>query len=321
MGAIRPDALQVHKAKLKRKRPRGALALGWSAFQCAWQGRKEHLPTSEEYPPDVVRRTSFTSGGGFDWSISGLCSPRETPAPWKIVVVTGAPSWAEYWASTIAALPRDREMIVVDRPGFAHSEPFDCVPDIRTQAEALLPVLDAAPGQKVLLVGQSYGAAIATLMASMRPEQVAGLVLLSGFFGEAGPTARFWVNAGSKVLSLIPRDLKHATMEVMGQRRQLNPVFQLLSLYPLLITFVHGDRDDFAPLAVARKLAARTLVPARFIEVTRADHFMNDGPPEVLLQCFEQAMDPQSRLDQTLPSEVAVPQRKATAKGQLSFAA
>ncbi len=33
-------------------------------------------------------------------------TPRARPAPWKIVVVTGAPSWAEYWAPVLAALPR-----------------------------------------------------------------------------------------------------------------------------------------------------------------------------------------------------------------------
>jgi pimeloyl-ACP methyl ester carboxylesterase len=283
--------------------------MGLSAFQCALQGRREHVPTSEEYPETVVRRTFFEAGGGHGWQISGLATPRDTPPAWKIVVVTGAPSWAEFWAPTLAALPEDREMIVLDRPGFANSEPFECVPDIATQAEALLPVLDAAPGQRVLLVGQSYGAAIATLMASKRPADVAGLVLLSGFFGEAGPTARFWVNLGAKVLGLIPRDLKHAVMEVLGQRRQLHPVFQLLSLYPLLITFVHGDRDDFAPIEVARRVARTTLVPSRFIEVKGADHFLNDGPPETLLDCFEAAMNPMTPLTQVRPS---APENAAT---------
>src|SRR5688572_6212108 len=146
--------------------------MGLSAFQCAMEGRTEHAPTSDEYPETIVKRITFESGNGFGWKISALSTPRDTPAEWKIVVVTGAPSWSEYWAPTLAALPLEREMLVVDRPGFANSEPFHCVPDIREQAEALLPALDAAPGQRVLLVGQSYGAAIATLMASMRPEAV-----------------------------------------------------------------------------------------------------------------------------------------------------
>ena len=162
-----------------RQRPHGLLGLGLACLQAAAAGRTEHTPTSADYPEDVVHRTWFEAGAGHGWRISALETPREPPAPWKIVVITGAPSWSEYWAPTMAALPADREMIVVDRPGFAASEPLDCVPDIRVQAEALAPLLQPRQGQRILLVGQSYGAAIATLMAEANPRKVAGVVLLS----------------------------------------------------------------------------------------------------------------------------------------------
>src|SRR5258708_17860211 len=131
--------------------------MGWASFESAVRGRTEHAPTSADYPDHQVRRTSFMAGGGLGWRISALETPRETPAPWKVVVITGAPSWAEYWAETMAELPADREMIVVDRPGYGASEPAQPVTDIRIQAEALAPLLVAARGQKVMLVGQRYG--------------------------------------------------------------------------------------------------------------------------------------------------------------------
>src|SRR4051794_27515906 len=115
--------------------------MGWACFECAATGRVEHAPTSDDYPETVLRRTSFTAGGGHGWRISALETPGETPAPWKIIVVTGAPSGAEYWAETMAELPQDREMIAVDRPGYAASEPLHPVYDIRVQAEALSPLL------------------------------------------------------------------------------------------------------------------------------------------------------------------------------------
>src|SRR6201996_5220302 len=174
-----------------KRRPKGVLGLGWACLESAAAGRTEHVPTSEDYPDTVVRRTTFTAGGGLGWKISALVTPRDKPAPLKIVVVPGAPSWAEYWAPLMAVMPQDREMVVVDRPGFAASEPATCVPDIRLQALALSPLLQAAPGQKILLVGQSYGAAIATLLATKSPRTLAGVVLLSSFLGETGPTARW----------------------------------------------------------------------------------------------------------------------------------
>ena len=270
--------------------------MGLSAFQCAMEGRTEHAPTSDEYPETIVKRTSFESGGGFGWKISGLWTPRETPAEWKIVVVTGAPSWAEYWAPTLAALPVEREMLVVDRPGFANSEPFHCVPDIRTQAEALLPALDAAPGQRVLLVGQSYGAAIATLMAAANPGKVAGVVLLSGYFGEFGRTSRFLVKLGSRLFKIIPRDIRHGIMEVTGQAPQLGYFKDALSRLRVPVHILHGEKDDYAPLEAAEKLVreVRTRRPVRFERLANADHFPQDSQPQALWEALQRCV-PQRR--------------------------
>lgn len=263
--------------------------MGWAAIEAAAKGRTEHAPTSADYPDTVVRRTSFRAGGGHGWRISALETPRAKPAPWKIVVITGAPSWAEYWAETLAELPQDREMIVVDRPGYAASEPLHPVTDIRVQAEALAPVLKAAPGQKVLLVGQSYGAAIASIMTDQNPGKVAGLVLLSGFFGEAGPTARWLLDLGAKALKMIPRDLRHAVVEVTGQKPQLRHAKRALSRVNVPIHMIHGDQDDFAPLEIAEKLAEETVTrrPIRVVRTEGANHFLNDGPADILIAALE----------------------------------
>jgi pimeloyl-ACP methyl ester carboxylesterase len=274
---------------LSRKRPKGVLAMGWACFESAAKGRTEHAPTSADYPEDVVRRTSFVSGGGHGWRISALETPRDKPAPWKVVVITGAPSWAEYWAETMAELPQDREMVVVDRPGYAASEPSHHVPDIRTHAEALAPLLKSEHGQKVLLVGQSYGAAIASIMAANNPGKVAGLVLLSGFFGETGATSKWLLDVGSKALSLIPRDLRHAVLEATNQRPQLVHARRALMSVNIPIHMVHGDKDDFAPIEAAERLARETPTrrPIRFVRTPGANHFLNDGPPQQLLDAIE----------------------------------
>ena len=303
--------------KMARRRPKTVLEMGWACFECAATGRTEHLPTSEDYPDTVVRRFHFAAGGGLGWKISAIETPRATPAPWKIVVITGAPSWAEYWAPALAALPADREMVVVDRPGYAGSEPIEYVGDIREQARALAPLLEARKGQKVLLVGQSYGAAIATLMAEANPKKVAGVVLLSGFFGVAGPTARRLVGLGSKVLSLIPRDLRHAVIEVSNQVAQLDSMRQALTRLRAPVHVIHGDADDFAPIDVAEALVRETKGrrPMRFERVAGASHFMNEGPVEPLLAVLEACIParpawrwPELKLPQIALPKLALPQ-------------
>jgi pimeloyl-ACP methyl ester carboxylesterase len=277
--------------------------MGWACIECAATGRSEHAPTSADYPDTVLRRTSFIAGGGHGWRISALETPREAPAPWKIVVITGAPSWAEYWAETMAELPQDREMVVVDRPGYGSSEPLHPVQDIRVQAEALAPVLRTAPGQKLLLVGQSYGAAIASIMAAENPGRAASLVLLSGYFGETGPTARWLIDVGSKALKVIPRDLRHAVIEASGQRPQLVYAKRALTQLNIPVHMIHGDKDDFAPIEVAERLAAETPTrrPIRFVRTAGANHFLNDGPAQELIAALESCLPPKRRWTFRLP--------------------
>ncbi len=284
--------------------------MGWACFECAATGRSEHAPTSADYPETVLRRTSFVAGGGHGWRISALETPRERTAAWKIVVITGAPSWAEYWAETMAELPQAYQMVVVDRPGYAGSEPLHPVPDIRVQAEALAPVLKGAPGQRVLLVGQSYGAAIASIMAAQNPGKVASLVLLSGFFGETGPTSKWLLDVGSKALKMIPRDLRHAVIEASGQRAQLAHAKRALMQLTIPIHMIHGDKDDFAPIETAERLARETPTrrPIRFVRTAGANHFLNDGPAEALIAALESCMPAARRWTFRLPKLPSLPQ-------------
>ncbi|WP_421932701.1 alpha/beta fold hydrolase [Phenylobacterium sp.] len=279
---------------MARRRPKGVLEITWAVAESAAWGRTEHVPVTDDYPDHVVRRTTFSAGGDLGWRLSAIESPRAKPAPWKIVVVTGAPSWAEYWAPAIAALPQDREMVVVDRPGYAGSEPVEYVGDIRQQALALSPLLQARPGQKILLVGQSYGAAIATLMAASNPGKVAGLVLLSGYYGQPGPTAEWLLKVGARMLKIIPRDVRHAVLEVTNQPDQLHGMHTALRNLKVPVHVVHGDQDDFAPIELAEKLVAetRTRRPMRFERVAGANHFLNDGPAEDLLATLEGCIPP-----------------------------
>jgi pimeloyl-ACP methyl ester carboxylesterase len=273
-----------------RKRPSSLVNVGLATLQ--HPGKPERKPLSFYYPEDQVRRATFEAGFDLGWRLTAVETPRTKPAPWKYVVIAGAPSWSDYWAEFLTLLPEDREMVVVDRPGFGAHGPKTPIADIRLQAAALQPMLKAPFGQKIILVGHSYGAAIATLMAANNPGKVAGLVLLSGYFGEMGSTSRLLVNLGSKVLRLIPRDLRHAIAEVTGQKSQLGHMRDALSRLRTPVHIIHGDKDDYAPVEAAERMVRQVRMrrPVRFEQIAGGDHFMHDGMPEQLLEALERCI-------------------------------
>jgi pimeloyl-ACP methyl ester carboxylesterase len=217
-----------------------------------------------------------------------LQTPVRADATWKVVIVTGTPSWSEYWAPTIAGLPQTRELIVADRPGFRTSEPEDAVRDLAKQADALAPMLSAREGQRVLLVGQSFGAPVATLMAARYPDQVDAILLVSAFFGDRGPTARRMIGAGSLFRPILPRDLRNSITEVTAQSEQLPSVWSALRDLRQPIVFVHGDDDTFVPLEADQRIAAE--YGHTLITVPAGDHFLNACCVPALLGAFEQAI-------------------------------
>ncbi len=254
----------------------------------AAEDNNERFPTSSAYPPGTMERTEFTAGVPEGWRISALQTPARPDATWKVVIITGTPSWSEYWAPTIADLPATREMIVADRPGFRGSEPETAVRELAKQAEALAPMLEAREGQRVLLVGQSFGAPVATLMAARHPDQVDALVLVSAYFGDRGPTARRLFGAGRLAQGVLPRDLRNSVSEVTAQTEQLPAVWTAFQGLSQPIVFVHGDADTFVPLEADQRIAAEH--GHAMVTVPGGDHFLNACCVPALLATFEQAI-------------------------------
>jgi surfactin synthase thioesterase subunit len=52
---------------------------------------------------------------------------------------------------------------------------------------------------------------------------------------------------------------------------------------------LHGDTDDFAPIEIAERLVAETHTrhPMHFRRIAGVNHFLNDGPAEMVIECLE----------------------------------
>lgn len=264
-----------------------ALALAACAIGTA-EDDNDRFPTSSAYPAGTMERIEFTADVEEAWRLSALRTPERADADWKVVIVTGTPSWSEYWAPVIAAMPPNREIIVADRPGFRSSEPDGAVRDLAKQADALAAMLETRPGQRVLLVGQSFGAPVATLMAQRHHDRIHAVVLMSPFFGDRGPTARRMIGAGRLFHAVLPRDMRNSISEVVAQQDQLPAVWQALRGLDQPIVILHGDDDTFVPFEASQRIA--TEYGHTLVTVPGGNHFLNACCVPALIGSFEQAI-------------------------------
>lgn len=115
-----------------------------------------------------------------------------------VLMIHGASANAREFTTTLAPrLEADTRILMADRPGHGYSERFDGADTLAAQARQMAGVLEQlAPGQKAVVVGHSFGGAVALRVALDRPDLVSGLVLLAPVthdWGDGSGTA--WYNA------------------------------------------------------------------------------------------------------------------------------
>lgn len=87
-------------------------------------------------------------------------------------------SWAEPSSSTfLHRLAEFSRVIVIDKRGTGRSERVDTVPDLETRMDDLRAVLDAEGAGRVVLFGESSGAAMSALFAATYPQRTRALIL------------------------------------------------------------------------------------------------------------------------------------------------
>lgn len=91
-----------------------------------------------------------------------------------VLLVHGQPGSAGDWSGVIRAIGDRAQVLAFDRPGWDGCSP---AADLAGNARRALDVLDAAGAREAVVVGHSFGGAVACLLACAHPERVHGLVL------------------------------------------------------------------------------------------------------------------------------------------------
>ncbi|SEJ80663.1 Pimeloyl-ACP methyl ester carboxylesterase [Dyadobacter sp. SG02] len=170
-----------------------------------------------------------------------------------LLLIHGAPGslWGYMNLMDDEDLQKHFHIVSVDRVGYGKSrlKKRRYVTSIETQAHALLPVFSLNKSdQKVIVLGRSYGAPIAARLASLAPEQVKELIMVSPVIDPE--TERFfWFSKWGRmsfVQLFLPASFNAATAEKYShadELRKLLPVWEQLSVPT---TVIQGGNDWIA---------------------------------------------------------------------------
>jgi len=257
------------------------------------------------YPADGLRLE--VSGQGVHVLARG---PEAAP---PVLMIHGASANAREFTSSFAPRLEDSlRLLMADRPGHGWSDRFDGAERLGAQARQMAGVLDQlAPGQKAVIVGHSFGGAVALRLALDRPDLVAGLVLLAPVthdWGEGSGTA--WYNslasapvAGplfSQVVPIVGPGLMRSGVEGVFEPAPVPPDYFQSAGLPLLLRPPNFRANARDMIALKSELAEQS---TRYGEITAPVIVFSGSQDTVLAPRLHTA-----RLKKQLPLElVALP--------------
>ncbi|MDQ8154178.1 MAG: alpha/beta hydrolase [Gemmatimonadota bacterium] len=233
-----------------------------------------------------------------------------------VLFLHGFPTSSYLWNDVVRCMPAGHRLIVLDHLGYGRSDrPDGAALSVRAHAERALAVLDTLQVPRACLVGHDLGGAVAQWIAVHAPERVTRLVLVSSVGFEAWPR---WRTRAARALLPVARlvpapflageayaSLLRGFAERTEGRRALDqflrPFAQPLGRAPLLAhlaaqradetatlalstvraptAVIHGARDPFVPVAVARRL--QDAIPGATLElVPGGRHFLPLDQPD-----------------------------------------
>ncbi len=222
-------------------------------------------------------------------AVDGICSPQavllksgnETSAQLAFFVhgtPGAAADWSQVW-DELAKRGLDCRLISLDRPGFGKNVLWADAEDWGTQMDCFHRLLleEADSRKRLLLVGHSYGAALAAGLArKLRGErEVAGLVLVSGVLSPRERQCRWYhrLLRFPLIAWLVPRKYVQSAREMSAVDGHLTALGGFWSGIDYPVTFVHGDADRLIPIENSRWAAGQMQTTyAKLVDIPSGGH-------------------------------------------------
>ena len=189
---------------------------------------REHPPTGRFVTADGVRLHYIEKGEG----------------P-PVVLLHGNVVTAEDFQTSgvLDLLARRHRVIAFDRPGFGYSDrPHGSAWSARAQADLLRAAFVVLGIDRPVVLGHSLGASVALALALNHPEEVRGLVLVSGYYY---PTLRADVLLSSPAaIPLLGDLLRYSISPLLGKLMQPLLIKGMFAPLPVPASFAKGSTPN-----------------------------------------------------------------------------
>jgi pimeloyl-ACP methyl ester carboxylesterase len=170
-----------------------------------------------------------------------------------LLLIHGAPGslWGYMNLMDDADLQKHFHIVSVDRVGYGKSrlKKKRFVTSIATQANALLPVFNLNKSdEKVIVLGRSYGAPIAAKLASLTPDKVKELIMISPVI-DPDKEKFYWFSKwgrNSLVQLFLPGSFNTATAEKYSHADELRKLLPVWENLRVPTTVIQGGNDWIA---------------------------------------------------------------------------
>lgn len=169
----------------------------------------------------------------------------------SLVFVHGSPGSWDAWKAYLAdsTLKEKYRLIAVDRPGFGYSN-FRRAKDLTDQALILNELIQQLDnGQRVTLIGHSYGGPLIVKMALEKPALYQNLLILAGALDPAAEKPEKWRKPLMWVplKYVVPGALRPSNDELWWLKQDLKDMQPDLINLSQHIVIVHGKKDKLVP--------------------------------------------------------------------------
>src|SRR5271154_2667017 len=190
-----------------------------------------------------------------------------------IIFIHGSPGGWGAWSRYLndPDLKKQAHMIAVDRPGYGGSGKGMVELSLVEQARDIAPLLDKGiPGQRVLLVGHSFGGPVVGRLAMDYGKKITDILILAGSIDPSQERITWYQYPADWPIFtwMIPDDLLVCNREIRALKNELTNMLPLWSEVTQRVTAIQGEKDRLVPAENA-DFPKRVMTKARKLGVIR----------------------------------------------------